>query len=276
MKSLRIPLTVLCALLLSVLSSYAAQLASAKVVAVEGTATKYAADGSQSPLKVGDILKQGDEVTVTTPGSTKFVFSNGSVVTLKENTSVSFAKLEQEAFSNGQSYEQLQADPSKSQTLLELNYGDLDFHVKKLKPGSTFDIETPIGTAAIRGTEGTVSLQYNAELGQFILKIVNKVGRVNVKSQYKGSIEYSEGLGDKGFDSSASQSQSSPIPPAHTVVLRLHRNDPAFDTIFNLIKNFIPTETRPGFIKIPAPEITPEDTGVIVVSPEGPGSTPTL
>ncbi len=269
MKTLRIPLTLLCVLAFSSLSAHAAQLATAKVLEVVGTVTKYSESGAHSQLKAGDILTQGDSVSATALSSTKLVFSNGSEITVEENTSVNIAKLEQDSFGSGQSYEQLQADPSKSQTLLELNYGELGFHVKKLQKGSTFNIETPLGTAAIRGTKGFVKLFYNAERGEFLLIVKNFDGLVDIISRYLGEFEYGKGnVGDKGYDSALSDDTSEPIPQMHTIVVRLHRGDPYFDDLFDLMKSYIPTNPRPGWIPLPVPEITPDDPGVIVVSPE--------
>ncbi|MGZ0656637.1 FecR family protein [Coraliomargarita sp. W4R53] len=269
MKTLRIPFTILCVLAISALTTQAAQLATAKVLEVVGTATKYAAAGQQSQLKAGDILVEGDAISVTALSSAKLVFSNGSELTVEENTSININKLEQASFSGSQRYEQLQADPSKSQTLLELNYGKLSGHVKKLSSGSNFMIDTPLGTAAIRGTFFTVELFYNAERGEFLLIVKNIDGLVDIISRYSGSFEYGKGnVADKGYDSDLSNDNAEPVPAKHTVIIRLSRNDPAFETLFNLNKNQIPTTPVPGWVPIPAPEITPEDPGVTIVSPE--------
>lgn len=269
MKTLRIPFTILCVLVISALSAHAAQLATAKVLSVNGTVTKYSQSGGNSPLKVGEILVQGDSISATALSSAMIVFSNGSELTIEENTSINLTQLEQDSFAGGQSYEELQADPSKSQTLLELNYGELSGHVKKLRPGSNFSIETPLGTAAIRGTKFTIKLFYNAERGEFMLIVKNVDGIVDIISRYLGEIQYGRGnVGNTAYDSGLSDDKAEPIPQNHSVVIHLHRGDPAFDTLFNLVKNFIPSNPRPGFIALPAPEFTPDDPGVIVVSPE--------
>jgi len=269
MKTLRIPLTILCALFISTLSAHAAQLATAKVIAVTGTVTKYDAAGGQTQLKAGDVLSQGDSVSATALSSAELVFSNGSEVTVEENTSLLIAMLQQESFASGQSYEQLQADPSKSQTLLQLNYGELGFHVKKLQPGSSFNIETPLGTAAVRGTQGLVRLFFNAERGEFIFIVKNFDGRVDIISRYLGSFEYgTSNVGDKGFDSGLSDDNVEPIPQQRTVIIRLSRSDRLFDVLFNMSQNSIPTDPSPELIQLPIPQITPDDPGVTVVSPE--------
>lgn len=270
MKTLRIPFLFLALLAFGSISAQAAQLASAKALGVVGTVTKYTADGGNSPLVAGDILKEGDSISVTALSNAELVFSNGSTITIKENTSISIAKLSQDAFGSGQSYEQLEADPSKSQVLLELNYGELDGHVKKLQQGSKFDVHTPIGTAAIRGTKFTVKLKYNAERGEFTLVVKNKDGKVNIISRYAGSFEYDNAIGDKGYLSALSDDKEESIPSKHTVIIRLHRGDPFFEDLFQIIRNYIPEEDRPDpsdddeiIIKI----VTPDDPGTQVVSP---------
>ncbi|MDQ8194028.1 FecR domain-containing protein [Coraliomargarita sp. SDUM461004] len=268
MKTLRIPFTILCVLAISALSANAAQLATAKVLEVMGTVTKYAANGGKGPLKAGDILTQGDEISASALSSAKLVFSNGSELTIEENTSVDITKLEQASFSSSQSYEQLQADPSKSQTLLNLNYGKLNGHVKKLQSGSTFMVETQLGTAAIRGTQFSVELRYNATRGEFELTVNNFDGLVDIISQFGGKIDFSgKQAVDVGYDNNSGQ-ETSPIPAQRKITIRISRGDPAFDALFSLVKNYIPTEQTPGWIQLPAPEITPEDPGVTIVSPE--------
>lgn len=239
-------------------------------MSAEGTVTKYSKDGGQAPLKQGDILVEGDSVSATAMSSARLVFSNGSLVTITENTSINIAKLAQQPFSGSASYEQLQADPSVSQTLLELNYGQLDFHVKKLRGDSSFDIESPLGTAAIRGTQGSVRLFYNAERAEFMFVVANMDGAIDIQSRFGGSIEYGDGnIGDKGYDSGLPEDASEPIPPEHIVIIRLSRGDPYFDELFRQMQNFIPTDApQQGDIELPLPVLTPEDQSVIVISPE--------
>lgn len=269
MKTLRIPFTILCVLAFSALSTHAAQLASAKVLKVDGTVTKYSADGKQSPLKSGEILTQGDSISATALSSAMLVFSNGTEITVKENTSLNIAKLEQSPFGGGQSYEQLQADPSQSQALLELNYGEVGFHVKKLQPGSSFDIETPLGTAAIRGTQGSVQLTYNAQIEVFTLKIKNNDGLVDILSKYNGGLSYGNGnTASTGYNSN-SKVKPHKIPQGNTVVIRLTRGDKLFDDLIAAYEQYIPPTTpKPRILQLPDPIFTPEDPGVIIVSPE--------
>lgn len=258
-------------LVITALSSAAAQISSAKVLSVEGTVTKYSKDGGNSRLNPGEVLVEGDSVSATAMSSARLVFSNGSLITVEENTSFEIAKLAQEPFSGSASYEQLQADPSASQTLLELNYGELGFHVKKLREDSTFNIQSPLGTAAIRGTQGSVRLIYDAEQGAFLFFVKNSEGRVDIISRYAGGATFgSDNVGNQSFDSEEAEETTEPIPQAHTLVIRLSRGDPLFDELFQAMQNFIPTETPQGRLELPLPQLTPRDASVMVISPDGP------
>lgn len=240
-------------------SAQAAQLASAKVVEVVGSVFKYTPDGKNSPLEVGEIVQEGVSISATALSTAKLVFSNGSEVTIEENTSIAITELKQDPFSGGKSYEQLQADPSKSQVLIELNFGRLSGHTKKLQSNSSFEIETLFGTAAIRGTRWSAMLIYNAAREEFTFTITNIDGAADIISNYDGS----GNVDDKIFDSSLEETREA-IPTGSKVVLRLRKTDPFFDVLFDRIKNDMPTG--------PQPVITPDpgdDFGIIVVSPEG-------
>ncbi|CAA6697343.1 MULTISPECIES: FecR domain-containing protein [unclassified Lentimonas] len=271
MKNTRFHLVLLALFGLSALTINAAQLASAKVLSVTGTVTNTTENGEESPLAVGAILKQGDSVMTTAMSNALLVFSNGSELVVEENSSLTLAELTQEAFSGKKSYEQLQADPSKSQSLLELNYGKVSGHVKKLRPGSEFFVETPLGTAAIRGTNYTVELGYNADRGELLFIVNNKDGKVDIMSRYAGQIEYGRGkVGDKAHDHTAASDKSHAIPPTHTVVVRLSKDNPHFNEIVNRLKNFPPFQngnTPPVIIEDPI-QTNPEAEDVELVSPE--------
>lgn len=290
MKYLRLPLLALSLLAITAMAAQAAQLASAKVLSANGTVTKHLADGSKVPVSAGDILSQGDSIVTTALSTAELVFSNGSTLLVEENTSLSLLELNQEAFSGNKSYEQLAGDPSKSQTLLELNYGEVDGHVKQLKTGSTFDIKTSLGTAAIRGTKFRIELRYNPVAKEFILFVTNKDGKVDVTSRYAGNVEFGRGsVGDKSYDSQQPADKSAPLPPAHTIIIRISPSDPNFEEVISFLKNIAPgdfrssrnpsgqTIIRSGFgdgSDAGGDAGADGDTGVIVVSPEGPSITP--
>ena len=248
----------------------AAELATAKVFKIEGSAILYSSDGTDRPLQRGDILKQGDGVVSAPVSSVTLVFSNGSMLTVEENSSITMESLSQDAFAGGKEYEQLSADPSKSNTLVGLNYGKVSGEVKKLQNGSSFDVRTPLGTAAIRGTIYWVSLFFNSERGEFVLIIHNANGIVDVISRYAGQLDFGRNnTADTNYQSGGSEEKREVIPPTHYVIIRLSDRDPYFDTLIDEWKNNA-AKKGPPFTPPGPPPWIPVDPGTIVVSPEGP------
>lgn len=277
MKILRFHLLLLSLLALGSITVQAAQLASAKVLEVNGSVTKFSDSAADTPLKAGDILVEGDGISASHLSSAKLVFSNGSMLTVEENSSVTFAELKQESFSGNKSYDQLEADPSVSQNRLELNYGKVTGHVKKLRAGSDFMVHTPIGTAAIRGTVFSVSLRYNKERNEMILVVENADGLVDIISQFSGDLDFGRGnTADKGFGNSSGENKRQAIPPRHKVVIRISHDHPMYDDIIQALENYPPFQSdgqQPIIITLPGeeddqPPFTEEDPGVIIISPE--------
>lgn len=284
---MRIPFTLFCLLVISVLSSHAAELATAKVLSVSGTIMRTEGGafikigGRESPLKAGDILRQGDRLNSTKGSKAILVFSNGSEITLYQNSSLSIIALEQEPYNSKRVYNELEADPSKSQTLLELDYGQLDGHVKKLTKESSFNIKTALGTAAIRGTKFRIRLIFTAN--KLRLTITNFVGLVDLITQTTAPVisgDIDEGEGNT-FDSD-SNVDTTPIPPAGECNVETNEGSPVFEAVISGLSavpgldvgvsddGTLSVEIDLGGF-IPAPEVTPDpetDPGIIVVSPE--------
>lgn len=274
MKNLPLSFPLLLSLLLCAFSLNAAELATAKVLSVTGSAYANSADAGNTPITTGTILREGDSVSVSHLSEVELVFSNGSLLTVMENTSLTLRELKQQAFAGNRSYTDLEADPSASQTMLQLNYGKVRANVKKIRSDSKFDIETPLGTAAIRGTVVTVELIYDAERNEMIFRVFKENGDVDVITRYTGAIEFNEsGLADKGFEGSAEE-RTAILQNGQTIVVRLSSSDPYYDQLINAILNYAPFQDEAGsppvVTPLPAPEFTPEDPGLIVVSEEGP------
>ena len=290
MNAMRLPFTLFSLLVISALSSYAAELATAKVLSVSGTIMRSEGGafikigGRESPLKVGDILRQGDRLNSTKGSKAILVFSNGSEITLYQNSSLSIIALEQEPYTSNRVYNELEADPSKSQTLLELDYGQLDGHVKKLTKESSFNIKTALGTAAIRGTKFRIRLLFTAN--KLRLTITNFVGLVDLITQttapvISGDIDDGEG---NTFDSD-SNVDTTPIPPAGECNVETNEGSSVFESVISGLSAIPGLEvgvSDDGTLSveidlggdIPAPEITPDpetDPAIIVVSPSDQG-----
>ena len=290
MKTMRIPFTLFCLLVISALPSHAAELATAKVLSVSGTVMKSEGSafikigGRESVVKAGDILREGDRLNSTKGSKAFIVFSNGSEITLYENSSLSIITIEQEPYNSKRVYNELVADPSKSKTLLELDYGQLDGHVKKLTKESSFNIKTALGTAAIRGTKFRIRLLFTAN--KFRLTITNFVGLVDLITQttapvISGDIDDGEG---NTFDPDSNVT-TTPIPPAGECNVETNDGNPVFDAIISGLSavpgldvgvsadGTLSVEIDLGGF-IPAPEITPDpetDPAIIVVSPADQG-----
>ncbi len=284
MKALRKTLLFLGLAASSTVSVHAAQLATAKVLSTEGTISVFHGDGSApTQLKAGDILSQGDSISVTALSRAEIVFSNGSELSIPENTSVDFTEMSQEAFAGNKSYEQLDRDPSKSETVLDLNYGKLAGHVKKLQKDSKFHIRSALGTAAIRGTRWSMILRYDADTKTYQVLTNNKDGLVDFISKFNGSFNYGKGnVGEKGYDADSVE-KSEPIPPGHKVVLAINENNPLVKRLFGeksqvLLKhNIVITTKEPKEKekkKILPPPPPPPATPEVIISEDEPLTTP--
>lgn len=261
----------------------ASELASAKVLKVTGNVLKYT-DGKSTALKAGDIIKKGDGITTSFLSTADLIFSNGTELTISENASISFEEMVQEPFSGDKTYEQLSADPSRSQTLLQLNYGQVQGHVKQLRTDSSFEINTPLGTAAIRGTIFVVALKYDFSTGDVMMSVNNINGIVLVKSPYLGTVTYGRKkvyesvVGDvvSNEQQETTEVTIESVPPTHTVIIRIRPDNPGFDTLIKKGVNISPKDalaTPPSTTAPPKPPtiIVTDDYG-IQISPGGPNN----
>ena len=114
-------------------------------------------DGSlvnSSEFTSGSILPVGYEVITGKNSSVLCLLSNGTLLTVRENSDMRVESFTQEAFdANGLVMEKMDKEPSSSKVMLDLDIGSLVIKTKKLNKHSQFEIESPIGTAGIRGTE---------------------------------------------------------------------------------------------------------------------------
>ncbi|MCW5547678.1 MAG: FecR domain-containing protein [Opitutaceae bacterium] len=115
------------------------------------TATK---DGVTINVANGTELSQGYVVNTAQNSSVVLVFSNGATMNLAQETSLAIDEFTQDPFADEISVAQLTAEPSASRTRLNLSRGELVGNVKKLNydAGSSFEVQTPVGAAGIRGT----------------------------------------------------------------------------------------------------------------------------
>jgi len=109
-------------------------------------------------LTPGTSLPQGATIRTGESSLVAVVFSNGSVATVTSNSEVEITKFHQEAFTGSVPSG---SEPSVSATEINLINGTVVSKVSKLKPGSTYIVNSPVGAAGVRGT--TFSVSYNAQ-----------------------------------------------------------------------------------------------------------------
>lgn len=111
-------------------------------------------NGTTTSLKNGDVISQTATVTTAADSSVILVFSNGATTQLGSETILVIEQFLQDPFAETVKVSQLQAEPTRSRTRLNLTKGELIGNVLKLNhaQGSSFTVQTPVGAAGIRGT----------------------------------------------------------------------------------------------------------------------------
>jgi len=107
---------------------------------------------------VGGTLPEGYVAQAGIGGKIVLLFSNGTVMTLQSQTKLKISEFSQEPFdAAGRKVSDLAEEPSKSNVKLDLNWGSIVVATKKLDRDSRLDINSPTGTAGIRGTQFQMS-----------------------------------------------------------------------------------------------------------------------
>ncbi len=136
-----------------------------KVIITRGDVTLINNDSGESkPLKKGDIFRENTTIVTGAKSACVIVLSNGSSLRISENTEMDVAEFKQGAYDPeiGE-YFTLTADPSVSNTRFNLKSGSFVGETKKLNPQSTYAIDTPIGSAGIRGTKFGTTVEVDGE-----------------------------------------------------------------------------------------------------------------
>jgi hypothetical protein len=138
---------------------------------VQGDVQLIAKDGTAAPLKRGQTFEEGNIVKAGPGSQALLVFSNGATMKVLENCQLSVDEFKQAKFDETAegTFLRLSKDPSKSTTTLDLRNGTLQGEVKQLNQaaGSKFTVNTPAGSAGIRGTIVSMSVVRNAQ-GQVV------------------------------------------------------------------------------------------------------------
>ena len=105
-------------------------------------------------VKVGGMIFDGHTVETGKGSKVVLLFSSGTITTLKEESVLNIKKFAQQKFdpTKAGKLTARKDEPSPSETVIDLSLGDMVVDVKKLKKESSFNIDSPVGTAGIRGT----------------------------------------------------------------------------------------------------------------------------
>ena len=132
--------------------------ASVIVVAIEGdVSTISIKEDFKVSLDASSVGKKIDANSVILTGksaSASLLFSNGVLITIKSGSRFFLKKYSQKNFkdtSNSKPSE-LEEEPSQSELLAHLDFGDLIVKAPKLNKGSSMLVTSPLGVAGIRGT----------------------------------------------------------------------------------------------------------------------------
>lgn len=184
-----------------------------------------AEDNRIGDLKSGEILEHGSVLVTGEKSNALLMFSNGSSINVGANSKVEFAVFLQAPFDpiKGR-YATLKADPSTSKAHLFVHYGEVLGTVKKLQHTSVFDVETPVGTASVRGTTFFVSYGLDETNENYMMQIGNFDGEVIVESSFDAELVMSDG----GVAAATYNPYSGPrlyqIPPKALVLIAASRD----------------------------------------------------
>jgi len=161
-----------------------------EVIAVSPTGVRTRIENNSSVAPSSDVLTGKDSSVV-------LVFSNGATVNLGSESDLNIEKFTQDPFGKEMSFSAITEEPTKSNTKLKLNRGELVGKVAKLKKdqGSTFDVSTPVGAAGIRGT--TFRIVYRPDgTGKAFFSMTTLEGNVEVTLAVSGQVNVPVTVGD--------------------------------------------------------------------------------
>lgn len=123
---------------------------------------KVAGSSEFQRLSPGVALPQGVTIKTGAGSAAVIVFGSGSTATIGANAEIEITKFEQELFSGPIP---IDSEPSVSNTEIRIIEGGVTSRVAKLKKGSVYTVNTPVGAAGVRGT--TFNVFYNVTTGEF-------------------------------------------------------------------------------------------------------------
>jgi len=215
-------------------------------------------------LHNGDTIKPQDTITTDDKSSVVILFSNGAATQLGAQSELSIEKFLQDPFQDAIKLADLTEEPTVSTTKLKLNRGELVGVVKHLKhdQGSSFEIETPIGAAGIRGTTFSVSYYAAPDASSFSRLFVSTTeGLVSVTDRARNAFPAAVG---KRVEIRAARVANRP-PRQRTVDLPV-----AAQRYIRQQAQAVEKAKRLTIFKKPAPATKPETAKSAATTPEAP------
>ena len=120
----------------------------------------------------GSIITEGQTAQVGIGGKLVLLFSNGTITTLQSQSKMKIGVFEQVPFDGeDKKVSDLEGEPSESKVVIDLDWGSMVVKTKKLNKKSSFQINSPVGTAGVRGTEFQMTQNpgtYSGKSGEWV------------------------------------------------------------------------------------------------------------
>jgi len=127
---------------------------------------KLAGSAQYQPLAAGVALPQGATIKTGANSTVLVVFGSGSTAVIDSNSEVEITKFVQDVFSGPVPVD---SEPAISETEIKIIDGAITAKVAKLKKGSSFNVNSPVGAAGVRGT--VFKYSYSSAKGEATLQV---------------------------------------------------------------------------------------------------------
>jgi len=173
------------------------------------------------PVEKGQVVPVGAALVTGPDGRVDLALSNGAFFQIQENSRFSIGQFEQDAYefvfanseairrrdvekmgedkaamvtmdSSEDAWNEMPLEPTGSASKFSLDYGTMIGESKKLRPGSSMEISTPIGSAGIRGTIWRITIQPIGAPGSNTFR-----GTLDVS---RGLVVFSDSQGSRAID----------------------------------------------------------------------------
>jgi len=161
----------------------------ARVVALAGSPTYKTADGAETTLSIGAVVKEGTSITTGKNGFLTLAFPDESRVSIPSNSQVNLSKLRKTKY------------VASPRTEISLSEGKVESRVTSLSSNKgRFEVRSPLAVAGVRGTHFRVGINADGTANE-VLEGGVAVGTGNKKTNElilpagKGNIVGANGVG---------------------------------------------------------------------------------